>query len=1135
MHPFEQYLTALAESRASGATLPETSGYPALANLLNTHGAKLKPKVTVLIQLANSGAGIPDGGFFTPDQLKGTPEDAPLRGLNPSRGAVEVKALDSELATIAATKQVRDYVNHYGQVLLTNYPAFHLLWRDPAGNQHDGECFVLAQGVSDFWQLAAQPRKAAEQYGERLADYLQRIMLHAAPLDNPRDLAFFLASYAREARYRVEHAPLDALASLRTSLETALGLKVETERGLHFFRSTLVQTLFYGVFSAWVLWHRERPGRIDVFNWKTAAFNLRLPVLRKLFHELTDPAHVHVLDVSEPLDWASSVLDRVQRPAFFRHFAEEHAVQYFYEPFLEAFDPQLREDFGVWYTPEEIVRYMVARVDRTLREQFGRSAGLADPDVVVLDPCCGTGAFLVETLHTIHRYHAEEEGLGDLAAFEAKKAARERLFGFEVLPAPYVVAHLQLGLLLQKLGAPLDENTGERASVYLTNALTGWSPTRDPKQLVLQELQAEREAANKVKQEQRILVILGNPPYDGFAGLAMAEERDLGGAYREVHTPGCPAPQGQGLNDLYVRFYRMAERQIVEKTGEGIVCYISNYSWLDGLSHPGMRERFLEAFDAITIDCLNGDKFKTGKLTPEGQPDPSVFSTEANREGIQVGTAIAMLVRRPLSRQTNDRLDTGKKAKKRPGGSAQKALLRFRQFWGKQKRKELLESLNRDDGQSYRGLVPVSKLGLAFVPTVVGRGYLDWPKVPDLLPKSFPGVKTSRDAALVDFDLTNLQKRMSAYFDPTIPDEQITRSSPAPITNTQRFKARSIRKELIRRGISTAHFVRYNYRPLDVRWLCWEGDTKLLDEKRSEFFFQLFSTNLFLEARQRQSKEDFDRGYVTRVLADNFGNGLSSFFPLYLRPEDEGFPSGLFANQHTAEIKPNVSSVAAAYLTKLGSAAEALFFHIVAILHAPTYRTEHSGGLRQDWPRVPLPATREALEASAALGRQIAALLDPETPVPGVTIGGIRSELKEIATLKGQDLHVKAGWGSAGKGGIVMPGKGRITAREVQITDIRPKDTHAPSSPNLDIWLNDATCWRNVPEGVWDYTLGGYQVLKKWLSYREASLLGRALTSDEAREFTHIARRIAALRLLEPQLDQNYALIKSATTNLAST
>jgi hypothetical protein len=108
-----------------------------------------------------------------------------------------------------------------------------------------------------------------------------------------------------------------------------------------------------------------------------------------------------------------------------------------------------------------------------------------------------------------------------------------------------------------------------------------------------------------------------------------------------------PRPQGQGLNDLYLRFYRMAERQIAENTRRGIVCFISNYSWLDGLSHPGMRERYLEAFNVVAIDNLNGDKYKTGKTTPDGKPDPNIFSTEFNREGIQVGTAIATLVRKP--------------------------------------------------------------------------------------------------------------------------------------------------------------------------------------------------------------------------------------------------------------------------------------------------------------------------------------------------------------------------------------------------------------------------------------------------------------------------------------------------------
>jgi hypothetical protein len=302
--PLEIYLRDLAVQRASGAALPETSGYPALANLLNALGHALKPKVTALIQIANSGAGIPDGGFFTPDQLRRTPEDAPLRGQKPSRGVLEVKPVGDDLGAIARTRQVREYGNHYGQVLLTNYRGFVLLTRNAAGELVEGESFCFGVNESEFWQLAAHPRAAAEKFGVPLAEYLKRVMLQLAPLVDPRDIAFFLASYARDARVRIERAPLDALQTLRSALESALGIKVETERGLHFFRSTLVQTLFYGVFSAWVLWNKERPAPTERFQWRLAAFSLHLPVLRKLFHELADPARLEDFNISDPLNWA---------------------------------------------------------------------------------------------------------------------------------------------------------------------------------------------------------------------------------------------------------------------------------------------------------------------------------------------------------------------------------------------------------------------------------------------------------------------------------------------------------------------------------------------------------------------------------------------------------------------------------------------------------------------------------------------------------------------------------------------------------------------------------------------------------------------------------------------------------------
>jgi predicted helicase len=310
------------------------------------------------------------------------------------------------------------------------------------------------------------------------------------------------------------------------------------------------------------------------------------------------------LNLPEVLDWAGATLNRVDRGRFFASFDEGKAVQYFYEPFLEAFDPDLRKELGVWYTPPEIVQYMVARVDKVLRNQLHVADGLANPRVYVLDPCCGTGAFLVEVIHRIAQTLREKGGDALLAA-DLKEAAIKRVFGFEILPAPFVIAHLQLGILLENLGAPFSDIKHERAGIFLTNALTGWEPPKEPKPLPFVELEQERDAAGDVKREKPILVVLGNPPYNSFAGIAnIEEERDLSEAYRVTHH--APAPQGQGLNDLYVRFYRMAERRIVDKTEEGIVCFISNYSWLDGLSFTGMRERYLDVFDHIWIDNLHG-------------------------------------------------------------------------------------------------------------------------------------------------------------------------------------------------------------------------------------------------------------------------------------------------------------------------------------------------------------------------------------------------------------------------------------------------------------------------------------------------------------------------------------------------
>jgi len=1113
MDPLEKFLGQARYIHGPG--VPEESYYGALEALFNAVGESLDPRVRCVMQLKDTGAGIPDGGFFTADQFShGGDLQAEALNLPPARGAVEVKSPAADVRQIARGEQVARYLKKYRQVLVTNLRAFVLMGLDEDSRPMELESYTLARSEDEFWALAAHPRRAAGEHGERLRDYLARAMLLPAPLDAPKDVAWFLASYAREARARVlvamEGDDFPAMREIREALEETLGIHFRGRKGDHFFRATLVQTLFYGIFAAWVLWHNEIRDPRAHFDWRVATYHLRVPLIQALFERMAVPSKLKRLDLIEVLNWTGNLLNRVDRAVFFKRFAQEHAVQYFYEPFLEAYDPELRKELGVWYTPPEVVAYMVARVDWVLREELDLPDGLADPRVYVLDPCCGTGAYLVEVLeHVAATLRAKEDG-DALLAQDLKKAAMTRVAGFELLPAPFVVSHLQLGLLLQRWGVPLDE--GERAAVYLTNALTGWEPPQEEREDVLSPaFRRERAAAEQVKQDAPILVVLGNPPYDSFADVAVGEERALSEAYRI--TKQGPRPRGQGLNDLYVRFYRMAERRIVEQTGKGIVCFISNYSWLDGLSHPGMREHYLEAFDKIWIDNLHGDRI-ISEYAPDGRVSETIFAIRGSSSGIKLGTAIALLTR------TEPHCD-----------GADVLYRDLQQARAEDRRSALLESLQTPDSNAlYKRLTPLPQLGYPFKPKKAGEGYLDWPKLPDLFPVSFPGVQTSRDTALVDIDHHSLLTRMENYFDPGVSNEKIASIAPRLMQSTGRFNAESVRDYLLKRGFRPAGIVRHAYRPFDLRWLYWEPETKLLDEKRSDYFPQAFEGNAWLVSEAKSRRGYSPPQFIRHVGGRHLMERGASFFPLYVKE------LGLFA---TIESEPrlNLSDAAREYLTQFaglsGSSEELcdlqdlapdLLYHALAVLHAPAYHQENAGALRQDWPHVPLPATAEALRASAALGRQVAALLDPEEPVEGVTTGRIHAELRRIAGISrvgGGDLNpaagelaVTAGWGYPGRGGITMPGQGCLTELE------------AEEGLAYDVYLSDVAYWHNVPAEVWEYKLGGYQVLKKWLSYREKRVLGRDLRPEEARTFTAIARRIAAILNLHAELDDNYTRIK---------
>ena len=1117
-----EYLSDLAANRATGATVAETTHYPALQKLLDAIGAELKPAVRCITGLSDQGAGMPDGGLFVASQFQ---QDGQLQDpTNPERGVIEAKGVAADVRKVARTEQVRRYWASYRQVLVTSFREF-LLVGEIDGRQTVLESFSFAPTADEFWQLAAKPRSLPAEVADQFVEFLQRVMLSRAKIATPEQVAWFLASYARDARSRIDRCPdLPALQEIRQSFEQGLGIHFDSDRGDRFFRSTLVQTLFYGIFSAWTIWHRQRGDRPGEFFWETSWRYLRVPVLQSLFHRLGDPEILESLNLIELFDWTANVLNRVVRPEFFQRFEDEKAVQYFYEPFLQAFDPELRKDFGVWYTPPEVVRYMVERVDRVLRAELDCEDGLASPDVYVLDPCCGTGAYLVAVIEKIAATLATKSQDGAMGALggltEAGQSLKDiilsRVFGFELLTAPFAIAHLQVALELDELGDPLstDGQSRDRAGIFLTNALTGWTVSVDEEQQKLAFMnvfERERDAADQIKQKQPILVVLGNPPYNSFAGMAVDEERELSETYRSVERVA--KPQGQGLNDLYVRFFRMAERRIVEQTQKGIVCFISNYSWLDGLSFTGMRERYLNAFDRIYVDNLHGDKYATGKVTPDGKPDPSIFSTDWNKEGIQVGTAIALLVKREAASRKQARVD-------------------YREFWGKSKWADLLVEVKPSKKHAYQRTKPSLDLGLPFKPKSVDSDYFGWPLLTDLFPTSFPGVKTSRDDMLTDFSRDGLEEKFSRYQNPNLSAEELGSEYPDLVQKKASFDPLEIRNLFLNSPENKGQIIKFCYRPFDLRYLFWESETGLLDRSRPDFKETIFEGNFFLEARQKESGNQFTRGYVSRHLADNLGNGLSSFFPLkVISSQVNGslLDEGNIFNQSEKVLR---------YLSEVfPEGNEDFFFHVISIIHAASYRCENTDALCQDWPRIPLPRDRAQLQTSAALGQRLAALLDPETPIDGITVGTIAEPYNQIAlpstthgeNFKAEDFTLTANWGYGGNGKPVMPGKGQAIRRDYTDAERQQMGEAAISllgAHTYDIYLNDHAYWGNIPERVWQYTIGGYQVIKKWLSYRAEKVLGRAMKPDEVRDVTHIARRISAILLMEPELDANYAAVK---------
>jgi hypothetical protein len=1148
------YLKEVSRTHLLGGGVEETSYYPALQKLFEEVGIQLSPVVHCVISLKNQGAGLPDGGFFRSDQFVKQIDSRMLEGVIPSRGALEVKGPSEDVYEVMATDQIQRYVERYNHVLITNLREFLLVVRDRDGSPVQNEFFSISGSEDEFWVRSSQ--RMDKEVELRFIDFLKRVLTKFAPLSAPNDVAWYLASYAREALACINQSEAAELDELRAALSETLGIRFEGERAEHFFRSTLVQTIFYGLFSAWMVWNKETGGSNGKFDWQKAGWSLHLPMISAIFDAIVNPRQVGALNLKAILDWAADALNRVDGPSFFARYEKENAVLYFYEPFLEAFDPSLKKELGVWYTPPEVVKYMVEKVDRLLKDEFGLRDGFADKNVYVLDPCCGTGSYLVEIIGTILKNLAER-GEDALVSQEVKTAVMERVFGFELMLAPYVVSHLQIRLALLHLGVPIRDDRNERVNVYLTNSLTGWELRDDVQKLLrhFPEFDDERRAADRVKQETPILVIIGNPPYNAYAGVSPDEEMGL----VEVYKEGLVEKWGLkkfNIDDLYIRFFRLAERRIAEKTGRGIVCYISSFSYLDEASYVVMRQSLMKNFEKIVVDCLNGDSRRTGKTTPSGEPDPSIFSTEYNKEGIRVGTAIGSFIRKERVRQAGE------------------TVIYFRNFWGRAKRDELIESLTSDKKVfRYQKASPILENKFSFVPQQIESSYFKWPLVTDLgavRPLNGPIERRGNSLIRHTEDVASFDV-VRKYLDADVSNEQLASLEPRFMRSIGEFEAEKARQTILRRKpvYDKDKIQKYVFKPLDMRRAYLDPRLAPLFSRPNPSLLKIskIAGNGFLLSRDgADARDEGSPFYFSTSICDyTCISGNTRHFPWLLRENVSVAPNGKTSSQtslsgkvlkNVDESNWNLSKKSRTYLGDLGvvgsdpekEAYKLVWAHCLAIGYSQEYLSVNKDGIRYGWPRIPLPNTRELLKKSAALGLKVSGLLDPDVLVPGVTDSPIRQDLKTIARIQCTDqesvvpsrgdLRVTAGWGHGRE--VVMPGRGRAVERDYNKEEMEAfKATclaegisikaylHLLGPKTYDVYLNDKTYLANIPGNCWEYLIGGHQVLKKWLSYREEEVLGRSITVEEAREFAMNSRRIAALVMLNAELDKNYENVKN--------
>ncbi len=1061
VNPVTTYLRDIAGTYATGQAT-EHSYRPALKAFIEAHGGGGVRATNEPSQVA---CGAPD--FIV--ERDGVPV-----------GHVECKNAGTDLARAGESAQLKRYRDGLPNLILTDYLEFR--WYAD-GNLRDTARLGALDGRGGIL-----PDKAGRPQAAALLDAF--FTADVPSVDNSRELAKRMAAKARllyEGVNRIlseegESGPLqDLLEAYRKVLITDL---MPSE-----FADLQAQTAAYGLFAARCS-HRPDAGP---FTRQSAAFAETTPLLQDVFSRIAGPgADPRIAWIVDDL---ARLLDRAEMDAILARFGrrsiEQDPVVHFYEDFLAAYDPELREMRGVYYTPEPVVSYIVRSVDLLLRERFGLDDGLADakkvtanmpdgargemPRLLILDPAAGTGTFLREVIASI-RATIQRKGLAGAWPDYVREHLLPRLFGFELLMAPYAICHLKLAIEITGAEAGAAMPGGERLNVFLTNTLEEPAEAEKGQRILFSHPIAEESAsADAVKRDKPVMVVLGNPPYSGhsanagkwISGLLRGKDGiETTGNY--FHVDGGPLGERnpKWLNDDYVKFIRYAQRRI-ERTGEGILAFVTNHSYLDNPTFRGMRQSLRDTFDEMYMLDLHGNA-KKRERAPGGGKDENVFD-------IQQGVAIALFVK------TN-------------GGTDRPARIFHADLWGEreagpQNGKYGWLAANDVRTTDWAELAPKSPHYL-FIPrdeTLAGEYEAGW-SVTDMFPVNSVGIVTARDKLTIRWTRDEVKKVAADFAE--LPEEE-ARSSYNLSRDAQDWKVSWAQEDIRSHPDADKHLAPILYRPFDLRHTYYTGQSRgFICRPRSNVMrHMLAGPNMGLSTvRGTEIVGGWVHVFASKSLIQHHTVSLKEvnyLFPLYAYPTEGQERAGLAREPNLGkEFVEAVGAAVGLSFTPDGASdlqnsfgPEDVFHYVYAVLHSPEYRRRYADFLKSDFPRVPLTGDLSLFSELAALGERLKSL------------HLVESEPASLAPS-----FPKSGHNFVDKVRYAMP------------------NDEAPGR----VYINLDQYFEGVSPETWEFSIGGYRPAEKWLKDRRR----RTLSYDDVTHYRRICATLAETPNIMARIDE---------------